>query len=43
MEMEMIREWEEKKVRLEVLERRVEECVFVIRDLGVGLDRGGGE
>lgn len=32
-ERDALRDWEEKRLRLGVLERRVEECVFVLRDL----------
>nr|GAT44919.1 predicted protein [Mycena chlorophos] len=35
MELDTIREWEEKREKLLVLESRVEESVFVLRDLGV--------
>jgi len=33
-ERETLKEWEEKKERLGVLERRVGECVFVLKDMG---------
>jgi DNA-directed RNA polymerase III subunit RPC3 len=35
LELEMIKEWEEKQEKLAVLEMRVEESVFILRDLGV--------
>ncbi|KAF7322685.1 RNA polymerase III subunit C3 [Mycena chlorophos] len=35
MELDTIREWEEKREKLLVLESRVEESVFILRDLGV--------
>ncbi|KAF7311638.1 RNA polymerase III subunit C3 [Mycena kentingensis (nom. inval.)] len=35
MELDMIREWEEKREKMTVLELRVEECVFILRDLGM--------
>lgn len=34
MEREVLKEWEGKKERLTVLEMRVEEAVFILRDLG---------
>jgi DNA-directed RNA polymerase III subunit RPC3 len=35
MEQDMIKEWEAKQEKLTVLEMRVEESVFILRDLGV--------
>ncbi|KAF7338623.1 RNA polymerase III subunit C3 [Mycena venus] len=35
MELDMIKEWEAKQEKLTVLEMRVEESVFILRDLGV--------
>ncbi|KAJ7043248.1 RNA polymerase III subunit RPC82-domain-containing protein [Mycena alexandri] len=35
MELDMIKEWEAKREKLTVLEMRVEESVFILRDLGV--------
>ncbi|KAJ7702378.1 RNA polymerase III subunit RPC82-domain-containing protein [Mycena rosella] len=35
LELDMIKEWEEKQEKLTVLEMRVEESVFILRDLGV--------
>ncbi|KAJ6488649.1 RNA polymerase III subunit RPC82-domain-containing protein [Mycena vitilis] len=35
MELDMIKEWEAKQEKLTVLEMRVEESVFMLRDLGV--------
>jgi len=34
MERDVLKEWEAKKERLTVLEMRVEEAVFILRDLG---------
>ena len=34
MEREILKEWEAKKEKLTVLEMRVEEAVFILRDLG---------
>jgi DNA-directed RNA polymerase III subunit RPC3 len=34
MERDVLREWEHKRERLTVLEARVEEAVFILRDLG---------
>jgi DNA-directed RNA polymerase III subunit RPC3 len=34
MEREVLKEWEAKKEKLTVLEMRVEEAVFILRDLG---------
>ena len=31
---ETLAEWEKKREKLTVLEMRVEECVFIVRDLG---------
>ena len=33
-ERETLAEWEKKREKLTVLEMRVEECVFIVRDLG---------
>ncbi|KDQ13190.1 hypothetical protein BOTBODRAFT_111828 [Botryobasidium botryosum FD-172 SS1] len=33
-EREALKEWEERKERLGVLQRRMEECVFVLKDMG---------
>ena len=33
-ERETLTEWEKKREKLTVLEMRVEECVFIVRDLG---------
>jgi DNA-directed RNA polymerase III subunit RPC3 len=35
MEQDMIKEWEAKQEKLTVLKMRVEESVFILRDLGV--------
>ncbi|KAJ7093171.1 RNA polymerase III subunit RPC82-domain-containing protein [Mycena epipterygia] len=35
LELDMIKEWEDKQEKLTVLEMRVEESVFILRDLGV--------
>ncbi|KAJ7197221.1 hypothetical protein GGX14DRAFT_668649, partial [Mycena pura] len=35
MELDVLKEWEGKQEKLTVLEMRVEECVFILRDLGV--------
>lgn len=35
LELDMIKEWEAKEEKLTVLEMRVEESVFILRDLGV--------
>lgn len=35
MERDILKEWEVKKEKLTVLETRVEEAVFILRDLGV--------
>ena len=34
LEKDLLREWEEKQERLAVLEMRVEESIFIVRDLG---------
>jgi DNA-directed RNA polymerase III subunit RPC3 len=34
MERDVLKEWETKKEKLTVLETRVEEAVFILRDLG---------
>ena len=36
LEKDILNEWREKKEELTILEMRVEETVFVIRDFGVG-------
>lgn len=41
-ERDVLREWEDKREKLTVLEARVEEAVFILRDLGA-LANGGGE
>ncbi|EIM82477.1 uncharacterized protein STEHIDRAFT_171381 [Stereum hirsutum FP-91666 SS1] len=41
-ERDVLREWEDKREKLTVLEARVEEAVFILRDLGA-LAAGGGE
>lgn len=39
LERDVLKEWEGKKERLTVLEMRVEEAVFILRDLGgLGID-----
>ncbi|KAJ6606563.1 RNA polymerase III subunit RPC82-domain-containing protein [Mycena vulgaris] len=38
LELDMIKEWEDKQEKLTVLEMRVEESVFILRDLGVFLE-----
>jgi len=39
MEREVLREWESKREKLTILEMRVEEAVFILRDLGsLGID-----
>jgi DNA-directed RNA polymerase III subunit RPC3 len=35
LEKDLFREWEERQERLAVLEMRVEESIFIVRDLGV--------
>ena len=35
LDREILGEWERKEEKLTVLEMRVEECVFLLRDLGV--------
>lgn len=35
LEREIVKEWEAKQKRLTVLEMRVEETVFILKDLGV--------
>ncbi|KZS99017.1 hypothetical protein SISNIDRAFT_480604 [Sistotremastrum niveocremeum HHB9708] len=37
-ERELLREWEDKTRRLETLELRIEDAVFVLRDLDLGVD-----
>lgn len=41
-EREVLREWEDKREKLTVLEARVEEAVFILRDLGM-VAAGSGE
>ena len=38
LERDLLREWEDKQERLTVLEMRVEESVFILRDLGISRD-----
>ena len=38
LDRDIIEAWEQKEERLTVLEMRVEESVFVLRDLKVGID-----